>query len=163
MGWSHFSSKSILLRYNPKHVYPPVAMRYLASPLHPLQPKIAHMWKHRDRNTLWSRVAIHALSAFKRVVRAWSARRGRVAFQEALKLQGFDKLGVPLPNAVPGRTRQLKGTMEIVIFPSSVKQPHEAFQRDMNRLLEDLLRQEGLHHDQLAEKKKWGAYLDRRP
>ena len=133
------TTNTMLLRYNSKPIIPPVSNRYLGDPTHTIRPKIAHMYATRDTNTLWWRVAISQLQMFKRVVRSWCSRRARIAFQEALKHQGYDKLGRPLPSAASNRLEGLTGSIELVVRPTIRDQSFQTVQRDADHLLESLL------------------------
>lgn len=145
------SSNNLLLRYNNKPVIPPVAGRYLGSPVHPIRPKIAHLYENRDRNTLWWRVSVSQLTHLKRVVRSWCARRARIAFQQALKQQGFDRLGVPIPSLPCAQDERLTGSLDIIIRPPCVKQSFETVQQDTHRLLGSILSQRAMHLERTAE------------
>lgn len=132
----------MLFRYTSEAVIPPVAQRYLGSPVHPIRPKIAYMHEHRDPNALWWRVSVSHLNQFKRTIRSWCARRARIAFQEALKRQGFDRLGHPLDLSSSSIQNQaLLGSLDITIRPSCVHQSFEAVQKDADFHLKGLLKQ----------------------
>ncbi|CAI7649996.1 unnamed protein product [Penicillium glandicola] len=124
------STNSLLLRYWPKCNTPPVASRYLNSLTHPIRPKIVDLCGHRERNTLWWRVSTSQLQQSKRVVRSWCARRVRIAVEQALKQQGFDKLGNPLVSESPLQKKKLTGTMDIYIQAPCVTQDFEGIQKD---------------------------------
>lgn len=144
------SSTNLLLRYQASPIIPPVARRYLGSPVHPLRPKIAHMYEHRDPNTLWWRVSVSQLTQFKRVVRSWCARRARTAFEQALKQQGLDRLGRPL-SSNPSK-QALTGSLDVIVRPASIPQSFETVQRDAHNLLESMLKQLALQQNPAAEK-----------
>lgn len=135
------SSSNLLFRYASEPVIPPVAQRYLGSPVHPIRPKIAYLYEHRDPNTLWWRVSVSHLNQFKRTIRSWCARRARIAFQEALKRQGFDKLGRPLSLSSSIGKQALLGSLDITIRPACVNQSFEAVQKDADFLLQGILKQ----------------------
>ncbi|KAJ5437840.1 uncharacterized protein N7458_008838 [Penicillium daleae] len=135
------SSGNLLVRYTSEPMIPPVAQRYMNSPVHPIRPKIAYMYEHRDPNTLWWRVSVSQLNQFKRTVRSWCARRARLAFQEALRRQGFDKLGRPLTPPVSMDKQALLGSLDVTIRPSSVYHSFEAVQKDADFLLKGILKQ----------------------
>ena len=145
--WLSASSAGLQIRFNPQHTLPPVARRYLNSPVHPIRPKIAHMWNNRDRNTLWWRVSTSQLQSFKRVVRSWCARRTRIAFKEALKHHSFDSLGAPLSTTDFKQQDALIGTLELIIRPSLVNQSHESLQRDTNHLLAKILKKRAINFE----------------
>lgn len=142
------STSLYLLRYEPKTVIPPVAKRYLGSPIHPLQPKIAHMYAHRDPNTLWWRVAIHPLQQYRRVVRSWGARRTRLAFQQALEARGFDREGRRIEDSTrgagkttaTGKNGNLVGSVEILVKEASIKEKFPTIQKEMSSIVDTLLR-----------------------
>ncbi|PLN86069.1 hypothetical protein BDW42DRAFT_159199 [Aspergillus taichungensis] len=136
--------KSFILRYSFKTLIPPVAKRYLDFPVHPLRPKIQHMYDNRDPETLWWRVSLHQLGQHKRVVRSWGARRARVAFRETLKQHGFDEAGKRLE---PGTTQYgcmdspnggLKGSLEVIVRVESIDEPFAEVQSDMHSLFDQL-------------------------
>lgn len=135
------SSSNLLFRYSPEPVIPPVAQRYLGSPVHPIHPKIAYMYEHRDPTTLWWRVSVSHLNQFKRTIRSWCARRARIAFQEALRRQGYDKLGRPLSPPISMEKQPFLGSLEVTIRPSCVHQSFEAVQKDADFLLQGILKQ----------------------
>lgn len=139
------SSSNLLFRYNSKPIISPIASRYLQSPVHPIQPKIAHLYKHRDRNTLWWRVSVSQLTHLKRVVRSWCARRSRIAFEQALKKQGFDRLGIPIAGPECAQKERLTGSLDIIIRPSCIGQSFEVVQQDTHHLLEKILSQRAMH------------------
>lgn len=142
------STKQFTLRYVQKHVIPPVAARYLGSHIHPIRPKIHHLYANRDRDTLWWRVSIKQIQGYKRVVRSWSARRVKIAFRQALKERGFDAEGrrlQPEPgndthqNAPEGKEDNLTGSLEIIVHPQSILESYSAVQSDMHSLLNSLM------------------------
>ncbi|KAJ5194443.1 hypothetical protein N7491_001781 [Penicillium cf. griseofulvum] len=133
------STNSMVLRYWSKCNTPPVAARYLNSPTHPIRPKIVDLCAHRERKTLWWRVSVSQIQQSKRVVRSWCGRRVRIAFEQALKQQGLDKLGKPLVSECPSRGKKLTGTIEIYIQPPCVTQDFEGIQKDAHHLLTLLL------------------------
>lgn len=145
------STQNLLFRYNEKPVFSNIAARYLLSPVHPLYPKIAHLYGHRDPNTLWWRVSHAQLSSLKRVVRSWCTRRARIAFKQALKQQGFDRLGIPIGGSECAHKERLTGTLEIVIRPPCVRESFEAIQQDSHHLLESILSQRKMHLQRAAE------------
>ncbi|PLB38989.1 uncharacterized protein BDW47DRAFT_104060 [Aspergillus candidus] len=137
--------KSFILRYSPQTLIPPVAQRYLDLPVHPLRPKIQHMYDNRDPETLWWRVSLHQFGQYKRVVRSWTARRARVAFREALKQHGFDEAGKRLE---PGTTGYgcmdspnggLKGSLEVIVRLESIDEPFAEVQSDMHSSFDQLV------------------------
>ena len=136
------STNSMVLRYWSKCNTPPVAARYLNSPTHPIRPKIVDLCAHRERKTLWWRVSVSQIQQSKRVVRSWCGRRVRIAFEQALKQQGLDKLGKPLVSESPSRGKKLTGTIEIYIQPPCVTQDFEGIQKDAQHLLSLLLNHE---------------------
>ncbi|KAJ5263268.1 hypothetical protein N7478_010873 [Penicillium angulare] len=139
MKWLNSSSPGLVLRYTTEYVLSPIGKRYLGSADHPIRPKIAYMYENRERNTLWWRVSTSKIGDFKRVVRSWCARRARIAFREALKNQGYDELGIPLPDSPKAQTRRLTGSLEILFHPKCVNQSSETLQRDTDRCLEEIL------------------------
>lgn len=152
MKWLNSTSPSgLLLRYCPENTIPPIAQRYLASPVHPIRPKISHICANRDPNTLWWRVSVSPLGDFKRVVRSWSARRGRMAFRQALKNQGYDELGKPLPDSPISREYPFTGSMELSMRPSSLNKPLEVIQKETDRLLAHILKMRGAHFEHAAK------------
>ncbi|KAJ5699056.1 hypothetical protein N7462_001061 [Penicillium macrosclerotiorum] len=135
------SSPNLIFRYNHKQVIPPVASRYLGSPVHPIHPKIAYMYEHRDKNTLWWRVSVAQLIQYKRVVRSWCARRVRIAVKQALQRHGYDQLGSPLSTSPLAGQATLTGSLEVIIRQKVVTQNFETVQNDANDLLTDILAQ----------------------
>jgi hypothetical protein len=141
------STKNLSLLYSSKHVIPPVAARYLGSPVHPIAPKIAHMWATRDRDILWWRVSVSNITHLKRVVRSVCARRARLAFELALKEKGFDRLGRPLLSSLSWLPQDpLTGSVDLIVRPSFVKQSFETVQQDARLVLEGLLKQRAMHN-----------------
>ncbi|KAJ6113293.1 hypothetical protein N7523_006610 [Penicillium sp. IBT 18751x] len=141
------STKNLSLLYSSKHIIPPVAARYMGSPVHPIAPKVAHSWEGRDRDTLWWRVSVSHITQLKRVVRSVCARRARVAFELALKEKGFDRLGRPLLSTYSWLPQDpLTGSVDLIIRPSFVKQSFETVQHDARLVLEGLLKQRALHN-----------------
>lgn len=133
------STGSLVVRYWPKCNTPPVAARYLNASSHPIRPKIIHLCGHRDKDTLWWRVSVTQLQQSKRVVRSWAARRVRIAFEQALRQQGLDKLGKSLNSDSSLQKNNLKGTMEVYIQKECIAQDFEAVQKDATNLLSSLL------------------------
>ncbi|KAL5366005.1 hypothetical protein BJX96DRAFT_160138 [Aspergillus floccosus] len=142
------STKQFTLRYVQKHVIPPVAARYLGSHIHPIRPKIHHLYANRDRDTLWWRVSIKQIQSYKRVVRSWSARRAKIAFRQALKERGFDAEGRRLQlepgndtpqNAPEGKEDNLTGSLEIIVHPQSILESYSTVQSDMHSLVNSLM------------------------
>lgn len=136
------SSKNMLFLFSPVNQIPPVAARYLATPCHPIHPKVAYMCANRDRNTLWWRVNIGHLQLFKRVVRSWCARRARIAFQEALQKRGLDKLGRPFPSDASKQARGLTGSLELCLRPDTRDQSFKSLQNDALRFLDEVLKKQ---------------------
>ncbi|EPS28444.1 hypothetical protein POX_f07528 [Penicillium oxalicum] len=134
------STSTLLLRYTSDHVVPPVAQRYLGSPVHPIRPKIAYMYANRDPTTLWWRVSVSHLNQFKRTVRSWCARRARMAFQESLKRQGFDRLGRSTSSSTWSQKQPLLGSLELTLRPACLHQSFEALQKDTDFLLKGILK-----------------------
>ena len=127
-----------VVRFWAKHHPPPVAARYLGAPIHPIRPKIVHMLAHRDRTTLWWRVSVNKLLSHKRVVRSWCARRVRIAFEEALKQQGLDKLGKRVSDSAT-LPRDFIGSMEVNIESPCVAQSFEDLQKGANKVISELM------------------------
>ncbi|KAJ5787805.1 hypothetical protein N7457_002795 [Penicillium paradoxum] len=130
---------NFVVRYWPKCNTPPVAARYLNASSHPIRPKIIHLCGHRDKETLWWRVSVTQLQQSKRVIRSWAARRVRIAFEQALKQQGLDKLGKALVSDPPLQQNDLKGTMEVYIQKPCIAQDFEAIQKDASHSISSLL------------------------
>jgi hypothetical protein len=129
-------------RYWPKCNTPPVAARYLKAPSHPIRPKVLHSCAHRDPNTLWWRISTSKIATTKRVVRSWCARRVRLAFEQALKQHGLDKLGKPLVSEFsesPSQKKTLKGTLEIYIHHPCVTEDFESIQKGAKVVISELL------------------------
>lgn len=152
MKWLTTSSVGMNLRYCPQNIIPSIAQRYLGSPTHPIRPKIAHMWANRDPNTLWWRVSVAPIGHMKRVVRSWCARRTRIAFQEALRNQGYDELGVPLQDFATPRKHNLTGSLELVLRPACIDLDFKIVQRDADNLLQKMLKQRAMHFERTAKK-----------
>lgn len=145
------SSSNLLFRYTSEPVIPPVAQRYLGSPVHPIRPKIAYMYEHRDPTILWWRVSVSHLNQFKRTIRSWCARRARIAFQQALRRQGYDKLGRPLSPPSLMEKQALLGSFDITVRPSCVHQSFETVQKDADFLIQGILKQ----RERRAERAKY--------
>lgn len=143
------STNLFMLRYNWKHIRNHVANRYLRSPTHPISPKIAHMYAHREENNLWWTVSVQPLMPYRRVVRSWCARRTRVAFKQALKERGFNREGrmsldktattaaTPSETEIPGDG--LTGTVELIVYPPCVKEKFPVIQKEMSSMVDTLL------------------------
>ncbi|KAF7717898.1 Uncharacterized protein PECH_002702 [Penicillium ucsense] len=144
------SSSTLLLRYTSEHVIPPIAQRYLGSPVHPIRPKIAYIYANRDPTTLWWRVSVSHLNQFKRTVRSWCARRARMAFQESLKRQGFDHSGRSLSVGAWNEKPPLLGSLEITLRPACLHQSFEALQKDTDYLLKGILK----HRERRGDRNK---------
>lgn len=138
------STSQFLLRYSPRHLIPPVAMRYMAAKYHPIRPKILHMYANRDKSTLWWRVSIHHLP-LKRVVRSWCARRVRRAFREALGERGYDHEGRRIqqdnqnPQLESSAEVGLNGTAEIMVHQQSIKQDYASVREECLILVDTLV------------------------
>ncbi|EAW08854.1 uncharacterized protein ACLA_097960 [Aspergillus clavatus NRRL 1] len=134
-----------VMRYVPQTKIPPVAARYLGSNTNPIRVKVQDMYTHRNPETLWWRVSLQPLQSFKRVVRSWGARRARLAFRQALAARGFDPEGRRLVSQAQGsETEQqslqgLKGSLEFIVRPQSVKDEYAAVRKEMDYLLHTLL------------------------
>lgn len=90
------------------------------------------------------------LTHLKRVVRSWCARRARIAFEQALKQQGFDRLGIPIAGPECAQKERLTGTLDIMIRPPCIKESFETVQQDTHRLLERILSQRSMHLERPA-------------
>lgn len=145
------SSKNLLLRYYSRAPIPPVAARYIGSPVHPLAPKIVHLYENRDRNTLWWRVSVSPLTHLKRVVRSWCARRARIALEQALRQQGFDRQGLPIHSSSCAQQERLTGALEVILRPPCVKASFETIQQDTHRLLQNILSERETHPEHLEK------------
>jgi len=133
------------IRYDPRALVPPVAKRYLGAPFHPIRPKVAHMYDTRDQNTLWWRVAIYPLQQYRRVVRSWSARRTRLAFEQALEARGFDREGRRVMDNARDTGKKktsgnLTGSFEILVREATIKEQYPTIQKEMSLALDALLR-----------------------
>ncbi|CAG8018735.1 unnamed protein product [Penicillium salamii] len=137
------TTDTFVVRYWTKNNIPPVAARYLGAPIHPIRPKIVHMLAHRDKNTLWWRVSVNKLLPYKRVVRSWCARRVRIAFEEALRQQGLDRLGKRIPES--SAQKNLTGSMEIYIQVPCVVQSFEDIRKDANKVMAELMAHQSAH------------------
>lgn len=143
------STNLFMLRYNWKYIRNHVANRYLGSPTHPINPKIAHMYAHREENNLWWTVSVQPLMSYRRVVRSWCARRTRVAFKQALRERGFNWEGrrllgkmatptmTPSELGIPGD--DLTGTVELIVHPPCVKEKFPVIQKEMSFIVDALL------------------------
>ncbi|KAJ5110141.1 hypothetical protein N7532_002786 [Penicillium argentinense] len=139
-GKVYATSANFIVRYRAIHSTPVVASRYLTASNHPIRPKIAHMYDHREKDHLWWRVNINMqIQHVTRVVRSWAARRTRVAFLQALKNNGLDHLGKVLPEAKSWQ-QPLIGTMEVVVREYSLTSNFETIQQDANSLLQNILK-----------------------
>lgn len=145
------SSKNLLLRYYSKAPIPPVAARYMGSPVHPLAPKIVHLYENRDRNTLLWRVSVSRLTHLKRVVRSWCARRARIALEQALKQQGFDRQGLPIHCSSCSQQERLTGALDVTLQPPCVTASFETIQQDTHRLLQNILSERETHPERLEK------------
>lgn len=140
------STNTLTLRYLPKHIISPVALRYLASPINPIRFKIKHLYDNRDRNILWWKVSTQHLTQHKRVIRSWCARRVRLAFRCALKERGFDAEGRRRgPNIdesagiSKGENVNLVGSVDIFIRPRCVHEDYPTLQAEMNTLVDSFI------------------------
>lgn len=79
--------------YCPENVYQSIAFRYLSTPYHPLQPKIRHAYKTRERGILWWSVLQGQLTSENRRTRSVYLRKSRRAVVDALEERGFDADG----------------------------------------------------------------------
>ncbi|GAQ45684.1 hypothetical protein ABZX51_007187 [Aspergillus tubingensis] len=135
------SHKSFIMRYFPNYKPSHVASRYLNADVHPLQPKITHMYATRDKSTLWWMVnPSHLMSVrMKRVVRSWCSRRARMAFRLALKDHGFDadgrKAGQELlgdSSGKGGNGKNLKGRVDLLLHADILREPFEVLRKEMD-------------------------------
>ena len=106
------------MHHHPKNVLPPVASRYIdMMSYHPAVPKIEHIYKHREKGTLWWNISPAKMVGHKKVIRSWCSRRVRHAFRDALRERGFDRDGkVNVLNEsgdVVGKEKGLQGTLDI--------------------------------------------------
>ncbi|KAJ5742739.1 uncharacterized protein N7511_011140 [Penicillium nucicola] len=155
-------TKSIIMRWAPKNVQPPVASRYLRAPSHPIRPKIVHICGHRDRNTLWWRVSVTQIQQHKRVVRSWCARRVRLAIELALKQHGLDTFGKPLDSASALGKSGVTGSLEVLVQPPCLAQKMGSLQEDVNNLISSFLKHEAAVPEQKA-KSNSKSKAERRP
>lgn len=133
-------TRNFVLRYLPVFAIPPFAKRYLGVPLHPLWPKIDHIYQNCDRSVLLWYVNGLKASEFKHAPRSWCSRRTRVAFMNALKERGFDRMGRRIRDARDSEhKRDLSGTLSISINKHCVDQDFGTVQRDIRELLDTLL------------------------
>ncbi|KAL4793981.1 hypothetical protein BDV19DRAFT_365721 [Aspergillus venezuelensis] len=134
--------------FSEKQLLSPIALRYLgiSGIVTPITPKIRHMCENRDRNTLWWRVTTGNLANYKRVVRSWCARRARVIFTQQLKAHGYDAEGKKLPKSDPksalARSKNLRGTVSIMLNQSSLGGDGVAWQMAMKDLVEAVVKKQ---------------------
>lgn len=157
------TTKQFYLRWSPKTVVPPVAARYLGAQSHPIRPKIAHMYANRDPNTLWWRVQTNGLD-HKRVVRSWVARRVRNAFRIALRDRGYDGDGRRIyqstDTAEPASQQEpgLKGSVEIVVRPESIKEKFTEVLQESNSLVDTVVQLYNQRDAKPQKKSKGGKH-----
>ena len=133
------AAKHLAFAYNPRNVPTAIAQRYLRHPLNPIYPKIMHMYAIRDRNTLWWQVTVVDALSHKKVVRSRSMRQTRAAFREALRERGFDADGRRIVS--DSCTEEgLRGSLLILILQPGLRADFEAIKKDVDKLLEFLLR-----------------------
>jgi hypothetical protein len=100
------------------------------------------MYRNRDKNTLWWRVAYQSLP-LKRVVRSYCARRTRKAFREALLSRGFDEQGRRIVERTDGLLATeigLTGSADIVVKEISYKEPYSAVREEIESLVDKLVK-----------------------
>lgn len=138
--------------YSPTNTYHNLARRYLRQPLHPLIPKIEHMYSTREKGRLWWCVTHGHLNSEKRVVRSICSRRLRKGVVEALRRRGYDHEGRRLdillsePRPLAGQNRPaLRGTLEFFMRVPLIKG-----MRDW----EELVRQAGAVIDSIGLQRK---------
>jgi hypothetical protein len=139
------------IRYNPRNVPPPVALRYLSKPLNPIHPKIAHMYETRDPTTLWWSIAQADVLDEKRVVRSWCSRRVRTAFRESLKKRGLDENGKKIVlDSLAGAegeedmgptVEDQKGTLVLSLLPGIKKEAFKQIQQMTDEAVDLLIQQ----------------------
>ncbi|RAK96906.1 uncharacterized protein BO80DRAFT_312979, partial [Aspergillus ibericus CBS 121593] len=148
------------LRYYPVNKPSHVALRYLTADVHPLQPKIAHMYATRDKDMLWWMINPSYLMStkMKRVVRSWCSRRARMAFQLALKEHGYDTHGrrTGEKSLDAGKEQKdLKGRVELVLHADIIRAQFEDLQKEMNAGVDALIDRMGKNaHPKPGKKKK---------
>ena len=136
-------NKLLQLRYCPQNVPSSIASRYLGQIHNPVLPKIAHMYQHRDRTTLWWSISSNRLLDYKRVVRSWSARRVKTAFRESLRRRGFDDQGREVVLDSLGKvvqtTQGCTGTLELFVLPRVIKESFEEIQKVADEAVDTLI------------------------
>lgn len=131
-----------------------VGARFLGNRVHPIRPKIVHLYATRNQNTLWYRVLPGQPSMWKSVVRSWSTRRARAAFRESLRERGFDNQGKRIVGDFISENQSthdegqgqaqmenygLKGSLDIVVLPESMKADYGTLKEDVDSLLDCML------------------------
>ena len=106
------------MHHHPKNVLPPVAARYIGIiNYHPIVPKLQHVYRNREKGTLWWSVSPAKMTGHKKVIRSWCSRRIRHAFCDALRERGFDRDGrvvvLDESGVVVGKEKGLQGTLDI--------------------------------------------------
>ncbi|PYH97663.1 hypothetical protein BO71DRAFT_395913 [Aspergillus ellipticus CBS 707.79] len=143
MGSIVHASKSFMLRYSPINKPSPIANRYLLSNNNCLQPKIAHMYATRDKNSLWWKTSASQLTSYRRVIRSWGSRRARVTFRKALQEQGFDEEGrrIELENqdGKQNNRKNLSGSLEVILRAHVIEEQFDVLQKDMQAGVRSLL------------------------
>ncbi|KAL4805844.1 hypothetical protein BDV18DRAFT_139983 [Aspergillus unguis] len=142
-------SKLFVARFSQKQVVSPIATRYFGAQSNPITPKISHLCRTRDRNTLWWRVSLREMLQHKRVVRSWCARRVRYAFGQELEARGFDKHGrrlkledAPKPATNLGFSGNITGSLNLEIGSDCISGTMAALRKEVKVLMDFLIREQ---------------------
>ncbi|KAK3938421.1 hypothetical protein QBC46DRAFT_390317 [Diplogelasinospora grovesii] len=125
-----------------QHTFSMYHMKYLGPTEQPLTDKFISFYaaKGRRDQPLWCYVQRNANDETRVVVQSTAGRRVRAAFIAALRINGYDKFGRPLPQESDGeeaqraaggdRNRQLYGTIRLNVF-----EPKKLMQLDFQELV----------------------------
>lgn len=134
--------RHVILRYLPTWPMPPTTgLIVYNQPFHPLVPKLLHIYRTRDRNSLWMRVDMRPLMMYKRAPRIWCARRARHALRGALFAHGYDWRGQQMePGAGKSALKgNLTGSLTLTLQREFLLQDYATVRSEIREMVDDLV------------------------
>jgi hypothetical protein len=132
----HPEIKDFTFSFRPAHVFTWTSSRHLEIPILATAssaPYLLNRYAQYDDTPLWwGCIGEGGTPSSKRTVRSWLARRGRIAFTESLRKQGWDKEGRVLAELRGDERKNLFGTAFIFAKLQGVKTTPKELGRQMD-------------------------------
>lgn len=128
------------IKYSRQHRPPAYAADILEHPYKTLHQQSKQKYQARSKDALWWSVSSNTLGKrTNSTVRHWSSRRLRVAFREALKLNGYDAEGKAIAGLCKAKVN-LIGTLEILGQSALITAPFSQVKEETKWVLDIVVR-----------------------